>query len=66
MMSEFWHERWVSGRIGFHRCDVNDYLLEYWYKVSPMAEGQVLVPLCGKSERDTGRTEVVYILRDKS
>ncbi|MEH6576673.1 MAG: hypothetical protein V7731_06300 [Amphritea sp.] len=65
MMSEFWHQRRASGRIGFHQRDVNDHLLECWFKVSSIVEGQVLVPLCGKSERDIGRTEVVYILRGK-
>jgi len=45
--NEFWLERWQSGRIGFHRDEVNPWLVQYWPQVARGAS--VLVPLCGKS-----------------
>lgn len=49
MKSEFWHERWQSGRIGFHQTQVNCFLQRYWSVLMAAGEGRVLVPLCGKS-----------------
>ena len=49
MEEAFWHDRWESGRIGFHREQVNPHLVRWWPE-SPMAKSRrVLVPLCGKS-----------------
>ncbi len=45
--NEFWLERWQTGRIGFHRDEVNPWLMQYWPSVERGAK--VLVPLCGKS-----------------
>ncbi|WP_299197767.1 thiopurine S-methyltransferase [uncultured Amphritea sp.] len=49
MHSEFWHERWRSGRIGFHQQQVNPLLQRHWSQLQGSGEGRVLVPLCGKS-----------------
>ena len=49
MQSEFWHERWASGRIGFHLNSVNPLLIKGWNGLNAAGEGRVLVPLCGKS-----------------
>ncbi|WP_432471171.1 thiopurine S-methyltransferase [Amphritea sp. HPY] len=49
MKSEFWHERWESGRIGFHLEQVNPFLQRGWPALNTAGEGRVLVPLCGKS-----------------
>lgn len=49
MHSEFWHERWRSGRIGFHQQQVNRLLQRHWPYLQDSGEGRVLVPLCGKS-----------------
>lgn len=49
MQSEFWHERWSSGRIGFHLDKVNPLLQRSWQQLNAAGEGRVLVPLCGKS-----------------
>lgn len=49
MKSEFWHERWQSGRIGFHQLQVNAFLQRYWSALKAAGKGRVLVPLCGKS-----------------
>ncbi|MCB5160864.1 thiopurine S-methyltransferase [Marinomonas algarum] len=45
--NEFWLDRWETGRIGFHKDDVNPKLMTFW----PMLPkgSRVLVPLCGKS-----------------
>ncbi|WP_082856442.1 class I SAM-dependent methyltransferase [Marinomonas atlantica] len=45
--NEFWLERWQMGRIGFHRDEVNPWLIQYWPQIGRGAK--VLVPLCGKS-----------------
>ncbi|WP_425641486.1 thiopurine S-methyltransferase [Marinomonas gallaica] len=45
--NEFWLERWQAGRIGFHRDEVNPWLIQYWPQIGRGAK--VLVPLCGKS-----------------
>ncbi len=49
MHPEFWHERWVQGRVGFHQPAVERYLTDYWTEVATPTEGGVFVPLCGKS-----------------
>ena len=49
MDPSFWHERWVEGRIGFHRAAVNPQLLASWPQLGLPPHSRVLVPLCGKS-----------------
>lgn len=49
MDAEFWHERWVDNRIGFHLGEVNPYLVKYWPTLELHASSRVFVPLCGKS-----------------
>lgn len=48
MDPEFWHERWRSGQIGFHRSSVHPDLLSFAPEWIAGGRG-VLVPLCGKS-----------------
>ncbi len=48
MNSEFWHERWREGRIGFHEGRVNNYLERHADSLA--GRRRVLVPLCGKTE----------------
>ncbi|MCW8888576.1 MAG: thiopurine S-methyltransferase [Gammaproteobacteria bacterium] len=48
MKSEFWHQRWSEGQIGFHQSDINGYLQEHWRNLY-LDQGTVFVPLCGKS-----------------
>ncbi len=47
---DFWHQKWASNKIGFHKLDVNPKLENYWIKTAPATQHSVLVPLCGKSE----------------
>lgn len=59
MHPEFWHERWRSGRIGFHQTDYNETLTRVWPTLGLPAGSRVLVPLCGKTRdllwlRDAG------------
>ena len=46
---EFWHNRWQSQKIGWHREIYNDLLLKHWPNIDAIDAGNVLVPLCGKS-----------------
>ena len=46
---EFWHNRWLSQKIGWHREIYNDLLLKHWPKINASGNSSVLVPLCGKS-----------------
>ena len=46
---EFWHNRWHTQQIGWHRTVYNDMLLKHWPTISAVAGSEVIVPLCGKS-----------------
>jgi thiopurine S-methyltransferase len=46
---DFWHDRWRTAQIGFHRSSVDDNLIHHWRDLSPPEAARVLVPLCGKS-----------------
>lgn len=50
MHAEFWHQRWQSNQIGFHRQAFHSLLIKYFPKLKPGTNtGTVFVPLCGKS-----------------
>lgn len=49
MEPEFWHERWRTGDIGFHRPEVNALLVQHWSALDLPPHATVLVPLSGKS-----------------
>jgi len=44
-----WHDRWESGRIGFHRDDVHPMLEYFWPRLGLRGDETVFVPLAGKS-----------------
>lgn len=46
---EYWHNRWDKEQTGWHRDVFNDLLEKYWSEINPVKDGEVLVPLCGKS-----------------
>jgi thiopurine S-methyltransferase len=46
---EFWHDRWRTGQLGFHKPGVDPNLTAYWPEFKLAAASPVLVPLCGKS-----------------
>ena len=48
MDPQFWHEQWELKQIGFHQPQAHPWLSQFW----PMlvkGQGQVFVPLCGKT-----------------
>lgn len=45
----FWHDRWESGRIGFHEGRPNPLLVKHFPVLSVPEHGRVFVPLCGKT-----------------
>ncbi|MFJ4066561.1 thiopurine S-methyltransferase [Pseudomonas sp. NPDC089996] len=49
MEPAFWQKRWADNQIGFHRTDVNPFLLAHWPTLALAKGTRVLVPLCGKS-----------------
>lgn len=49
MDAQFWQDRWVDNKIGFHLGEVNPYLVEYWPSLKLHAGSRIFVPLCGKS-----------------
>jgi len=49
MQPEFWHARWSSNRIGFHRDAPLPLLVTHWPTLDLPAGSQVFVPLSGKS-----------------
>ncbi len=49
MEPDFWHDRWRSGRIGFHQTSIDRSLRRHWPSLDLPAGSRVFVPLCGKS-----------------
>ena len=49
MEPQFWHERWRTGRIGFHQPSTDRSLQAHWPRLEMGPESRVFVPLCGKS-----------------
>lgn len=49
MEHSFWHERWESGRIGFHEGRPNQLLVTHFSALAVPDGGRVFVPLCGKT-----------------
>jgi len=45
----FWHERWRTGQIGFHKSAPDRHLEQYWPSLAIGSDSRVWVPLCGKS-----------------
>ena len=46
---EYWHNRWDTLQLGWHRDEFNDLLEKHWFSINPPKGCEVLVPLCGKS-----------------
>lgn len=49
MEKSFWHQRWESGRLGFHASQPNRLLVAHLPDLSAPEHGRVFVPLCGKT-----------------
>jgi thiopurine S-methyltransferase len=49
MEPQFWHERWRTGRIGFHQRSPDRSLQAHWPALQMGPASRVFVPLCGKS-----------------
>jgi len=49
MQPDFWHQRWQTNQIGFHRDTPLPLLLAHWPALGLAVGSQVFVPLCGKS-----------------
>ena len=49
MQPDFWHARWSTAQIGFHRSSVDDNLIQHWRDLTLPKAARVLIPLCGKS-----------------
>lgn len=49
MEHDFWHDRWESGRIGFHESSPNPLLVKHFPALTVPQNGRVFVPLCGKT-----------------
>ena len=49
MDHDFWHERWASGRLGFHEPKPNPLLVSHFPALSVPMGGRVFLPLCGKT-----------------
>lgn len=49
MEQNFWHDRWGTGRIGFHEGEPNPLLVTHFPDLGVPENGRVFVPLCGKT-----------------
>jgi thiopurine S-methyltransferase len=49
MEAEFWHERWETGQIAFHKHEYNNHMQAFINHLKLQPGDHILVPLCGKS-----------------
>lgn len=49
MQADFWHQRWQTGEIGFHKNEYNASMTRFIDLLGIEPGDHVLVPLCGKS-----------------
>lgn len=49
MHHDYWHDRWRTREIGFHRASAHPLLERWWPTLEIPADARVYVPLCGKS-----------------
>lgn len=49
MDAQFWHDRWASNEIGFHKSEANPLLVNYLDELSLAKGSRVFLPLCGKT-----------------
>ncbi|WHZ23772.1 MAG: Thiopurine S-methyltransferase [Nitrospira sp.] len=49
MDAKFWHDRWASNEIGFHKSEANPLLVKYVDQLSLATGSRVFLPLCGKT-----------------
>lgn len=49
MDRDYWLERWKKNEIGFHRSEINPYLVTYFRELNLRPGDHIFVPLCGKS-----------------
>jgi thiopurine S-methyltransferase len=49
MEPSFWHDRWATQNIAFHRDAPNEHLVRHWPSLGIPKGSRVFVPLCGKT-----------------
>ena len=49
MEHSFWHDRWESGRIGFHQGEPNKLLVAHFHALGLADRSRIFLPLCGKT-----------------
>ncbi|MGC1507482.1 thiopurine S-methyltransferase [Ketobacter sp.] len=49
METQFWHNKWRAGEIGFHQDEVNTLLKSHLSALGIKKGGRIFVPLCGKT-----------------
>ncbi len=49
MDAQFWHDRWTSNEIGFHKSEANPLLVKYLGELSLSKGSRIFLPLCGKT-----------------
>lgn len=49
MDATFWHDRWASNEIGFHKSEANPLLVKYVDELSLAKGSRLFLPLCGKT-----------------
>ncbi len=49
METNYWHQKWERGDIGFHQNEANPLLIEHFEKLNLATGSRVFLPLCGKS-----------------
>lgn len=49
MDTSFWHQKWATNNIAFHKSEVNPLLVNHLKELTLATDSRVFVPLCGKT-----------------
>jgi len=49
MEPDFWHQKWESNVIGFHKSEANIFLVNHFSSLALSEASRIFVPLCGKT-----------------
>lgn len=49
METSFWHQKWETADIGFHKSEANPLLVQHFERLNVAKGSRVFLPLCGKT-----------------
>lgn len=49
MDTDFWHQKWAEGKLGFHKSAAHPLLVKHFPALTLPANSRIFLPLCGKT-----------------